>query len=70
MLEFEVGGRAELAAAVLAAAQPSFELARANPVTIKLLNTSCAYLFKEGIQQSRAERVVKNIARSPRGAFQ
>lgn len=69
MLEFEVEGRAELAAAVLAAAQPTFEAARRNPVTIRLLNTSCVYLFKEGIQEGRAERILKNLSRTPKGAF-
>ena len=69
MLEFEVEGRAELAAAVLAAAQPTFETARRNPVTIRLLGTSARYMFKEGIQEDRAERILKNLSRTPKGAF-
>ena len=69
MLEFEVEGRAELAAAVLAAAQPTFEAARRNPVTIRLLGTSARYMFKEGIQEGRAEQILKNLSRTPKGAF-
>ena len=33
MMEYEVTGRDELCAAVRAAAQPTFEQARANPVS-------------------------------------
>ena len=69
MLEYEVGSKGELAAAIQAAAQPTFELARSNPVTIRLLNTSCTYLFKEGVQESRAQRILKNLTRTPAGAF-
>lgn len=73
MLEYEVQGRAELAAAVLAAvlaaAQPTFEQARANPVVIKLLGTNCVYKFKNGIHYARAERLVRDIAKTRKGAF-
>jgi hypothetical protein len=64
-----VGGRAELCAAVRAAAQPTFELARANPVSIKLLGTSARYLFKEGLHETRAVRLEREINRTPKGAF-
>lgn len=70
MLEYEVTGRAELAAAVKAAAQPSYEMARLNPVAITLLGTSCRYLFPNGITQGKAERIVTKIARTPARAFQ
>jgi hypothetical protein len=69
MMEYEVTGRAELCAAVRAAAQPTFELARANPVSIKLLGTSASYLFKEGLHETRAVRLEREINRTPKGAF-
>lgn len=69
MLEYEVTGRAELAAAVKAAAQPSYEKARLNPVIITLLGTSCRYFFPNGITEGKAERLVTKIARTPSGAF-
>ena len=69
MNEFTVTSRAELMAAVRAAAMPSYSEARRNPVTIELLGTSCRYLFPEGIQESRAEAICKRITKTPAGAF-
>ena len=68
-LEYEVSGREELAAAVLAAAQPTHELARANPVVITLLDTSCRYFFRNGIHERRADGIARRISRTPQGAF-
>ena len=65
MMEYEVTGRAELRAA----AQPTFELARANPVSIKLLNTSARYLFKGGLHEARAVSLERQINRTPEEAF-
>lgn len=69
MMEYEVTGRDELCAAVRAAAQPTFEQARANPVSIKLLGTSAQYLFKEGLHETHAARIERKIRNTPRGAF-
>lgn len=70
MNEFVVEGRDELAAAVLAAAEPTYEEARRNPVVIHLLNTSCKYFFKEGITWRRADDLAATIRKQPRKAFQ
>lgn len=69
MLEFEVQGRQELAAAILAAAHPTYEQARANPVLIKLLGTSCRYLFREGLHQRQAEAIASRVRKAPAGVF-
>lgn len=67
MLEYEVHSRAQLIAAVLAAAQPSFAAARANPVRITW--GRCVYRFAEGIETLRAVQLVREIRRTlPRGA--
>ena len=52
-----------------AAAQPTYELARANPVSIKLLNTSARYLFKDGLHEDRAANLEREIRKTPRKAF-
>lgn len=57
MLEFEVNSRRELQAAIRAAAQPTYEAARQNPVRITWGRFYMS--FKEGIHESRAERMVR-----------
>lgn len=69
MMEYEVAGKAELIAAVRAAAQPSYEAAKLCPVTIRVLGTSCKYLFPEGIAERRADKLVRRIKALPAGAF-
>lgn len=69
MMEYEVEGKAALVAAVRAAAQPNHAAARQCPVTIRLLGTSCKYLFPEGIVESRADQIVRRIGSTPAGAF-
>lgn len=69
MMEYEVTGRDELCAAVRAAAQPTYELARDNPVSIKLLATSAHYLFKAGLHEERAISLERQIRKTPREAF-
>lgn len=68
MLEYEVANRAELIAAVNAAAQTTFAAARANPVRITW--GRCTYRFAAGIHVTRAEQLVRDIRRfvSARGA--
>lgn len=61
MLEYEVTNRAELIAAVNAAAQATFEAARANPVRITW--GRCTYRFAEGIHATRAKQLVRSIQR-------
>ena len=70
MNEFEVSNKGELIAAVRAAAVHTHEEARRNPVTIRLLNTSCRYLFKDGITERRADKLVRDLKRLPSRAFQ
>lgn len=61
MLEYEVANRAELIAAVNAAAQTTFEEAEANPVRITW--GRCTYRFAGGIHVTRARQLVRNIRR-------
>lgn len=59
MLEYTVHNKAELAAAVAAAAQPSYAEARTNPVKIHLGTTK--YTFKEGIHEQRAAHILGRL---------
>lgn len=61
MLEYEVANRAELIAAVNAAAQTTFAAAKANPVRITW--GRCTYRFAEGIHATRAKQLVRSIRR-------
>lgn len=61
MLEYEVTNRAELIAAVNAAAQTTFDAAKANPVRITW--GRCTYRFAEGIHAPRARQLVRSIRR-------
>lgn len=62
MLEYEVTNRAGLIAAVNAAAQATFEAAKANPVRITW--GRCTYRFAEGIHATRAKQLVRDIRRT------
>lgn len=68
MLEYEVANRAELIAAVNAAAQPTYAEARLNPVRITW--GRCTYRFAAGIHVTRAKQLVRDIRHvvSARGA--
>lgn len=68
-IEYEVAGKAQLIAAVRAAAQPTELEALKCPVTIRLMDTSCKYFFKYGITESRAEDIARTINRTPARAF-
>lgn len=61
MLEYEVANRAELIAAVNAAAQTTFAAAEANPVRITW--GRCTYRFADGIHVTRARQLVRDIRR-------
>lgn len=67
MDEYVVETKAQLAAAVAAAAQPSFEEAKKNPVRIDFGSTR--YTFNEGIHESRAKQIVANIRRTSAAAW-
>ena len=67
MDEYVVETRAQLAQAVLAAAQPTFEEARKNPAQIICGTTK--YTFKEGIHESRAKKIAANIRRTSAAAW-
>ena len=67
MLTYEVHNRDELVAAIAAASQPSFAEARNNPVEIK--NGSTTYRFKEGIQEDRGLKIIANISKMTKKAF-
>ncbi len=62
MLEYEVTNRAGLIAAVNAAAQATFDAAKANPVRITW--GRCTYRFAEGIHATRARQLVRDIRRT------
>ena len=66
-LEYEVTSRAQFVAAVKAACRASYAEARNTPVTIK--NGTTIFRFKEGIQEDRGLRIIRNIQRTPAGAF-
>ena len=68
MLEHTVTNRAELVAAVRAAAQTTHAEARKNPVHITCGTT--AYRFPNGLHTSRAEQIVRNILRTTKKAFE
>ena len=59
--------RAQLVAAMLAAARPTHGEARLSPFTI-LLGTA-KYSFPGGLHTVRAEYIAKNAGRYPVGAF-
>lgn len=54
-----VTSKAQMVAALRAAAHPTFEQARKDPVTIRWDTT--LFKFKEGIHAARAEEIIKNI---------
>ena len=68
MLEYEVTNRAGLIAAVNAAAQATFDAAKANPVRVTW--GRCTYRFAGGIHVTRAKQLVRDIRHvvSARGA--
>lgn len=68
MLEYEVTNRAGMVAAVKAAAQPTFEQAKQNPVQIKCGGTT--YSFKEGISEQRAKALLQRIMETSKKAFE
>lgn len=65
--DFDVHSREQLAAAVKAMAQPSYVAAREHPGCIKCGSTT--YDFPNGITQGRADKIVRLINRTPKGAF-
>lgn len=69
MDEIEVESRDALAVAVLNAAQPTFEAAKQNPVSIRLVGTNTVYTFREGVTERRAAQIARLIRRTPRAAF-
>ena len=69
MEHYTVEGRDQFVAALLAAAQPTFAEAAANPFKIELLNTHFVYMAPRGIQQARAEQMARRINKTPRGAW-
>ena len=56
-----VTSKAQMVAAIRAAAHPTFEAARKDPVTIRWGTTT--FTFKEGIHETRAKELVYNILR-------
>ena len=67
MDEHIVSSKAQLVAAIKAAAQPTYEKAKANPLGI--ICGSARYTFKEGIHESRARRIIASINRLSPVAF-
>ena len=67
MLAHTVTNRAELVAAVRAAAQTTHAEARKTPVRITCGTTE--YHFPNGLHTSRAEQIVRNILRTTKKAF-
>ena len=59
--DFVVETKAQLIAALKAAAQPTFEVAKKHPFTVRWGSTR--YTFKEGVSQLRAAEIVTNIER-------
>jgi len=66
--QYVVESRDQLVAAINAAACPTFEEARANPVTVSLGTTT--YKFREGVAEIRAKEIVANIRKVTKRAFE
>lgn len=66
MLEFIVNTKAELCAAIRAAAQTTFEKAHQNPVRIQF--GTARYTFLAGITERRAKKLIRNANEFMRGA--
>ena len=67
MDEMIVESKSALVAAIKAGAQPTFELAKANPFIVRL--GKCVYTFKDGLHERRSREIIKNIHRTPARAF-
>jgi len=67
MNEMIVQTKGQLVAAIKAAASPTFEEAKANPCVIRLGTT--VYTFKDGIHERRAQKIIREIHRTPHHAF-
>ena len=67
MDEFIVETRDGVAAAIKAAAQPSYEKARANPFIVRFMRT--VYTFQWGVTEANAKHITRNIRRTPESAF-
>jgi hypothetical protein len=67
MDEAVVTTKPQLVAAIKAGAQPTFELAKKTPFKVTL--GSLILIFKEGLHERRAKRIIRNIHRTPAAAF-
>lgn len=63
-----VHSRDQLVAAIRAAARPSFAEAKAAPAHIVLLGKT-EYHFNEGIHETRANQIVRQILKTSKSAF-
>lgn len=63
----EVTSKQAFVAAIRAAAHQTYEQARANPVQLKWNTT--LFTFKEGIHETRAEELVRNINMNKRYGY-
>lgn len=57
--EIHADNKRELIAAIHAAAQPTYEMSKANPT--RIVFGTCTYMFKEGLHESRVRSIVRNI---------
>lgn len=64
-----VEGREQLMAAIKAAAQPTYELAKQNPTRIEMVDTVTTYDFPSGITERRARQILGKIRSTPKGAW-
>jgi len=63
MTEYEVENKSGLAAAILAAAQPTFPLAVANPFTVSLIGTRFKVICPQGLTENRARSIARRVRR-------
>lgn len=61
--DYIVETKAQLVAALKAAAQPTFEVAKKHPFTVRWGSTR--YTFKEGVSEIRLKQILANVARKP-----
>jgi hypothetical protein len=69
MTEFEVESKAGVMVALRAAAQPTFEQARAYPFSVALSDSRFKLTFNKGVTEARAEQIVKRLAQTTRKAW-
>lgn len=70
MNHFAVHNQGQLRQALLAGAYPTYEEARANPLTVELVGTNFRLSFPSGLHESRAKKLAAEVNRKSPKFFQ